>query len=324
MSHLRRTVTLMDESGDGEVVRPRRLALLGEHGGARTRTVDEHMFTVGQASLRLQLFTAPGLRPVAVATQTDGEGVSLMNRAERFVEAVWQRHCPAEPEPPIFIAHQLLMGKDLGFSHYGFTVTGPFTVASPPKWGPGLSTDELEQLVGGPVDPDRGAGFVAATPLVEPWMRYEVAAVIWLPTPDLEGEPACMPSGTPWWRRLARQVVPRRRRRGCCWYHGTNWKAVSEAAITALATADAGSLEHDADEDPEDARLFAAVSALRTQGLDEQVLEAAETLFFEAIQPSGRDGVVPYINGRHRAQAMLDAGVRRTVIGRWIEPEENR
>jgi hypothetical protein len=54
------------------------------------------------------------------------------------------------------------------------------------------------------------------------------------------------------------------------------------------------------------------------------VLKAAETLFFEPIQLYGPDGVAPYINGRHRAQAMLDAGVRRTVIGRWIDPEDEQ
>jgi hypothetical protein len=48
------------------------------------------------------------------------------------VEAVWRRHCPAEPQPPIFIAHQVITGKDLGFCHYGFTVTGPFAVIDPP------------------------------------------------------------------------------------------------------------------------------------------------------------------------------------------------
>jgi hypothetical protein len=31
---------------------------------------------------------------------------------------------------------------------------------------------------------------------------------------------------------------------------------------------------------------------------------------------------IPYIKGRHRAQAMLDADVCRTVIGRWREPED--
>ncbi|MDG9674838.1 hypothetical protein [Micromonospora sp. DH14] len=313
----------MDASGD-EGPRPQGVALIREHGGARTRTVDEHMFTVGQSSMRLQLFTAPSRRPVAIATQTDREGTCLMNRAERFVEAVWQRHCPAEPEPPIFIAQQLLTGKDLGFCHFGFTVAGPFAVASPPRWGPRLTEDELTHLVGGPVDAGRGGGFVAPEALVEPRMRFEVAAVIGLPRPDLHGEPACMPAGTTWSRRLLRQVMPRRRLRNCCWYHSVDWAAASDAAVAALARADSEALERVPSDDPEDARMFAAVAALRAQGLDGRVLKAAETLFCDPIQPDVPGAVVPYINGRHRADAMLDAGVRHTVIGRWSDPGADR
>lgn len=140
-------------------------------------------------------------------------------------------------QPPIFIAHQLLLGKDLGFSHYGFTATGPYAVASPPKWGPRLRPAELVVLVGGSVGAARGDGYVEPVPPDEPWMRYAVAALIWLPSPDLEGEPACMPAGTPWWRRLFRQVVPRRTGLGCCWYHRVD----SATAITALARADPAS-----------------------------------------------------------------------------------
>lgn len=77
-------------------------------------------------------------------------------------------------------------------------------------------------------------------------------------------------------------------------------------------------------DDPENARMFAAVTALRAQGLDGRVLTAAETLFLEPIQPEVPGAVVPYINGRHRADAMLDAGVRHTVIGRWSDPGADR
>ncbi|MFD5065758.1 hypothetical protein, partial [Streptomyces sp. NPDC058394] len=60
---------------------------------ARWRTVDEHMFTVPglPGTFRLQLFTAPGARSVAVVTQHVGEGMGLMNGAERFAAAVWER-----------------------------------------------------------------------------------------------------------------------------------------------------------------------------------------------------------------------------------------
>jgi hypothetical protein len=40
--------------------------------------------------LRVQLFTAPGHRPVAVVTQRAEEGPSLTNWAERYAAAVWQ------------------------------------------------------------------------------------------------------------------------------------------------------------------------------------------------------------------------------------------
>ncbi len=82
------------DAAEGAGGRVRQVLLLRLHAGPRTRSVDEHMFRVDRSSFRLQLFTAPGLRPVAVATQTVGEGASLMNRAERFAEAIWQRHCP--------------------------------------------------------------------------------------------------------------------------------------------------------------------------------------------------------------------------------------
>lgn len=303
------------------------LRVLREHAGARSRTVDEHMFTVGRSSCRLQLFTGPGLRPVAVATQTDREGASLMNRAERFIEAVWERLCPGEVQPPIFIAHHLRQGEDLRFSHYGFTAIGPHTVARPPTWGPRLRPAELAVLVSGPVDEARGDGYVEPVPPDEPWMRYAVAALIRLPRPDLEGEPACMPAGTPWRRRLFRQVVPRRSGLSCCSYHRVDWAEASAAAVTALARADSGEPEQDPDDeqdDPEDERMFGALQALRSAGLDEVTRRAAESLFLDPIQPEAADGVVPYINGRHRVQAMLDAGVRRTVVGRWEEPGGDR
>jgi hypothetical protein len=38
-----------------------------------------------EANFRLQLFTGPGTRPVAVATQTTGEGMCLANAAEGTV-----------------------------------------------------------------------------------------------------------------------------------------------------------------------------------------------------------------------------------------------
>src|ERR1019366_3703538 len=66
----------------------------------RQRVADEHMFTVTRGdgfrigTFRLQLFTAAGARPVAIATQMAGEGGSLTNRAETYAAEVWRRHFP--------------------------------------------------------------------------------------------------------------------------------------------------------------------------------------------------------------------------------------
>lgn len=153
----------VDGPGGGAAGRRNRAVVI-EHGGSRIRTVDEHAFVTQHGSMRVQVFTAEGLRSVAVVTQTDREGRSLQNGAERYVEEVWQRFCPEEIEPPLFIAHQLLGELDLGFQQFLFTVVGPHTVERPVRWGPMLTLAELEELVGGPVDPDRGDGYVEPEP----------------------------------------------------------------------------------------------------------------------------------------------------------------
>jgi hypothetical protein len=71
----------------------------GQGGAPWQRVVDDHMFAAGEGALRsatfrLQLYTAPGTRPVAVVVQSHGEGPSVFNAAERYAEAVWQRCCP--------------------------------------------------------------------------------------------------------------------------------------------------------------------------------------------------------------------------------------
>lgn len=67
--------------------------LLASYAGARQRAVDDHMFEVTGnqyrvGAFRLQLFTAPGTRPVVAATQIAGEGGSLTYRAARRVAAI--------------------------------------------------------------------------------------------------------------------------------------------------------------------------------------------------------------------------------------------
>ncbi|WP_239341780.1 hypothetical protein [Frankia sp. CiP3] len=283
----------------------------------RTRTVDDHMFSVRhgprQATFRLQLFTASGLRPVAVATQRTDEGKSLMNAAERYAEAVWTRHFPHDPEPPIWIEYQLLPGAASRFKEVTFTVTGPHQLSSP-RWRH-LTLEELRRLVGAVVDPDRGEGYVSRVEEAEPQMIYTVVRVAGLPRPEPFREPACMPVGIPGWRRWIRQLFPRHRGRGCCWYHRGDWHRVSATAVRLLVQAQQDGV------DLENIGVHVRDQAM-AEGLTGWYLEALSTLVSLgdgiAVEQDD-DGHDQYLNGQHRAQAMLDAGVRTTVVLRWEE-----
>ncbi|MFG2052239.1 hypothetical protein ACGFIW_33010 [Micromonospora sp. NPDC048935] len=254
---------------------------------------------------------------MTVVTQGDREGTSLTNAAEHYAEEVWRRLCPDEAEPPLFIAHQLLNERDLGFQQFRFVAAGRHTVQRPVRWGPRLSPTELEHLVGGPVDPSRGK-YTPPPPAVEGRQRFAVALVITLPRPDLHGEPQCMPASTSWGQRLARQVAPRRQGRTCCWYHRGDWNAASAIAIQAIARTAATPLRQgylEADE-----QLPAVSTFIGQAAPDPWTRDAATSLVLDPIQPSRDDhGRRFYVNGRHRSQAMLDAGVRRTHWD-WPEP----
>ncbi|MFE6555655.1 hypothetical protein ACFVHS_45975 [Streptomyces sp. NPDC057746] len=150
----------------------------------RQRTVDDHMFrtptaTGHETTFRLQLFTEPGTRPVAVATQTTGEGVSLVNAAERFAAAVWERHCPGDPEPPVWIKHQLGDTTPAAcpevFQLVVFADTRPYWLRQP-RWAT-ITDEQLEDLVGTPVATDRGASYIPPPAEPEPQLSFEVTAV---------------------------------------------------------------------------------------------------------------------------------------------------
>ena len=182
-------------STDASGSRPRQTALIREHGGTRTRTLDEHMFTVGATPFRLQLFTAPGLRPVALTTQFHGEGAALVQGATRFAEAIWQRCCPAEQQPPIFIIHQLHESRPAqGFLQLSNPVVALHTLAPPAQRETNLTADEMAQLVGMPIDDSRGDSYVKAEP-DEPAERFTVTAVVRLPRPNMARNSRACPQG---------------------------------------------------------------------------------------------------------------------------------
>lgn len=283
------------------------------HAAPRERVLDDHMFAVKgngptPATFRLQLFTASGSRPVAVATQTTGEGMSLYNAAERYANAVWQRHFPDLDAPPLWIQHQIMSADERDrVQLVQFTVTGQYSLASP-RWLP-ISGEILQDLVGQPVDTSRGDGYVPRElePVEE--LIYATAWVIWFPRTHPFRKPKCMPTGTPWWRRLGRQLVPRRTGQDCCWYHGGNWHKVNKRAIRFLRQAQRAGVATD--------ELVGYVGGRASaEGITGWELKALDSLFSDpmGVQRAYGDWRRSYVNSQHRTQAMLDAGVRRTIL----------
>lgn len=297
--------------------------LHARYGHSRTRVVDDHMFCVGGGAwypetFRLQLFTAPGARPVAVAVQAMNEGASLVNGRERYLAEVWRRHCPDQQQPPLWIRRQLLRGGDDFVLHEMTADTGPDAepYAVHPKAASTyrLTLEDIHRLVGTDVAPDRGSGYVPRPPEPHVPDRFTVVWVALFPRPDPFREDDCMPAGTPPLRRAVRQLAHRRRGRPCCWYHEGNWHTVSRTAITLLRRADREGLDHDEMDDYFEERM----GSLKLTGWERQALRSlsSDPIRFQ------RDGLHrTYNNGQHRAQAMLDAGVSRTIATRLIYPE---
>ncbi|MGW0836560.1 hypothetical protein [Streptomyces prunicolor] len=125
---------------------------------SRERTVDDHMFRAGSTSFRLQLFTAPGQRAVAVVIQDLDEAPSLTNTAELCAGEVWQQHCPDQDLPPVWIERQFpgAFGEEPEFQLVTFGETDLHQVHDP-HWDT-IGRDQVVHLVGGPVAEDRGEG----------------------------------------------------------------------------------------------------------------------------------------------------------------------
>lgn len=292
---------------------------------ARMRVLDEHMFRVDErgrrGTFRLQLFTADGVRPVAIATQLwgsdDYEGVSLPNASEVFAAAVWRQYFPGDAQPPIWIERSLSDNDPPMDEHtvsVSYTVTGPHKLKAP-NWHP-ISLSEIEILIGGEFDPGRGDGYVRAEPEPGPELSWRIVPVVRLPRPQPFREPKCMPRGITWRRRLIQQLRPERGALACCWYHGGDWHTVNKAAIRLVRATDRAGVP--ADDVPEWCE-----PQLKNLGLTEWELQALRSLLSGpgiGIDP-GAKGI--FGNGQHRAQAMLDAGVRRTVVIHLKYPGED-
>lgn len=295
--------------------------LLAAYGSPRQRVTDEHMFAVTSsgsrmATFRLQIFAAPGTRPVAIAIQTAGEGASLTNGAERYAGDVWRRYFPSLAEPPIWIELQLFPSSPDSpqrFTLVTFSDTEPYELAGP-EWCR-MSDADVALLVGTHVDRGRGDGCRPWPSEPEELPVYQVAWVALLPRP--EGvDRGCMNGTVPRWRSLSRQLVRRRSLRDCCYYHSINWHLVSATAIQITQPA---RTEGVAGEEITD-RVLELARASNLPVADRQVLVELLDAGTGVQIEHGLDGHRFYINGRHRTTAMLDAGVRRTVVIHWEMP----
>jgi hypothetical protein len=157
----------------------------------------------------------------------------------------------------------------------------------------------------------------------EPWPSepdpepvHQVAWTILLPGPRGRNR-GCINGAPLWWRCLAWQAIPRRPVRDCCCYHSIDWRRVSAAAIRITRQARREGLSGQA-------LSGRAAGLAEARGLPpEEEMALAELLSdHSAIQPGPRMslGRRYYGNGRHRTTAMLEAGVRRTVVIRWRYP----
>jgi hypothetical protein len=281
---------------------------------ARERTVDDHMFRAGRTSFRLQLFTAPGQRAVAVATHAEDESPSLTNEAESCAALVWQQHCPGQELPPVWIQRQFpgAFGEEPDFQLVTFGESEQYQVHQP-RWCT-ISTEQIVHLVGGPVAEDRGEGYVPPEPEEEPEQRFEVIELRRLAQSHPFRED-CMSNSSS--AASSRSWTDRLLRRSCCWYHSGDWHRVNDMALTVLSRA------RDEDVKAEDMRRYADAYAAAA-GASKWERAALCSLYCPpvAIQPSGDDYISNgFINGQHRVQAMRDAGVARTVVLRLVWPD---
>lgn len=149
-------------------------------------------------------------------------------------------------------------------------------------------------------------------------MRYRVRWALFLPRLEL-ADPPCMTTRLTWWRRLARQLTPRRSpaRRGCCDFHAIDMRAVGGAAIRYLRQAQRQAAAG------EDLGAIAdhALDLAAADGWDQQAQEMIHSLYFDPIDIGVGSGDPwwqrMYFGGRHRTYAQLEAGAHRVLTAEW-------
>ena len=149
------------------------------------------------------------------------------------------------------------------------------------------------------------------TAWIEQW-HHDVVDLARLPRPVEIEHPACMTGRLllPGVRRRVWQLVARPVLRDCCDYHGQDWAFTSETAIRLLAQANAEGV----DGEPAADRVMELAEA---EGISETDADALRCLV-DTCDPLMLDDEGGIYGGRHRIQAMIDQGVRRTVLLRLV------
>ena len=113
-----------------------------------------------------------------------------------------------------------------------------------------------------------------------------------------------------WRQRLIRQIFPRRRVEDCCYYHGQDFHAIATVVITAYRQVGRQNLEGE-QADELISQLLQDTGLTETEQMTVMML-LDETCGIQIWRPRGERRWT-YTNGRHRARALMDAGVRRII-----------
>lgn len=130
-------------------------------------------------------------------------------------------------------------------------------------------------------------------------------------TEDQNGRDGCMIPPITWRQRLLRQVFPRRGVRDCCHYHGQDFHAIATAVVSIYQQVSRRGLEGE-EADELTFRLLQATGLTDAERMTAMLL-LAEDGGIQIWRPQG-ERCWTYQDGRHRARALMDAGVRRIVV----------
>ena len=128
---------------------------------------------------------------------------------------------------------------------------------------------------------------------------------------DQRERDSCMMPGLTWRERLLRQVFPRRDLRKCCYYHQQDFHAIAAAVNSVHRQLSRTGL--DGEEADELTFQFLKQSNLGEDERNTALLLLTGGCGIQLWRPLGQRRWT-YYDGRHRARALMDAGVRRILV----------